>query len=249
MAARLRSYTTGIAYALVPPQSFTLYPEFTAEIIERYREEGRQVAEKAGERFASAAKQAEVPHRFQVSDGTVEQATADFSRRLRTADIAILGQHEPGLDHVGDLFAEAALFRSGRPMIVVPKNHNDGFSANRILVAWDGSQHAARAVAAAMPLLEGASDVSVFTVRESQKGSNLNGADLVRHLRLHGCNADLAERSEPDVASAVAAQAQATRASLVVMGAYGHSRLRELVFGGVTRRMLTDVPVPVLMAH
>lgn len=249
MAARLGAHVTGVAYVVVPPQSFTLYPEFTAQIIEQYREEGRKVAENAGSRFVGAAKEAQVAHQFQTGDGTVEQAASDFSRRLRTADIAILGQHEPGMENVGDLFAEAALFRSGRPMIVVPRDYTDRFAANRILVAWDGSLHAARAVAAAMPLLERAEDVSIFSVKESQKGSDLHGSELVRHLRLHGVNADIAERNDSDVASAIVAQAEVTRASLVVMGAYGHSRVRELVFGGVTRRMLTDVPVPVLMAH
>jgi nucleotide-binding universal stress UspA family protein len=250
MAGELGAQVNGIVYALEPPPSFTLYPEFKAEIIQRYRDEGVQMAEKVRARFLESAKKARVTHDFQVASGTLEQSASDLARRLRTADIAVLGQHEPGIDHVGDVFAEAALFHSGLPVIVVPRNHTARFAANRVLIAWDDSRQAARAVASAMPLLEKADEVAVLSVREDPKGFDLRGSELVRHLARHGIQAELAVRSESaNVAALILREAEAGRAALVVMGAYGHSRLREFVFGGTTRQMLKDASVPVLMAH
>ena len=249
MAAEFGAQVTGLAYALEPPMSFSVYPEFTSEIMQRHRTEARQAVELVREGFVEAANRAGVPHDFHSASVTVQQATSDFAYRLRTADIAVLTQHQAGLEHFGDLFAEAALFHSGRPMIVVPKDHADRFSAERVLIAWDGSIHAARAVAAAMPLLKRASKIEVLTIKEASKASNLRGNELVRHLRLHNLNAVLCERDNPDIPGSLIKEAGLFHASLIVMGGYGHSRLREFVFGGATRLMLSKLPVPVLMTH
>jgi nucleotide-binding universal stress UspA family protein len=173
--------------------------------------------------------------------------TTDFATRLRTADAAVLTQHADDMERVGDRFIEQALLRSGRPIIVVPRDSNAVFSTERVLIAWDGSIHAARAMAGAMSLLEGAS-IKVFTVEEAPKGDSRGNA-LVDHLRRHGLDAHWSQRNESDVAATIMKEAESFRATLVVMGGYGHSRLREFVFGGATRQMLRNTPVPVLMAH
>ena len=169
--------------------------------------------------------------------------------RLRTADVGVLTQHKSDdPERFGHLFVEGALFRSGRPVIIVPRGHTGRFSTKRVLIAWDGSIHATRAVAGAMPLLEGA-EINVFTVEEASKGREFRGSALVDHLRRHGLAAAIAQRNEPDIPAAIIKEAEVSRASLVVMGGYGHSRFREFVFGGVTRLMLSEMPAPVLMAH
>jgi nucleotide-binding universal stress UspA family protein len=250
MGAQFSAHVTGIAYALEPHAPFSIFPQFTADLIERHRSEAKKEVDGARARFVEAATRADVRHQALAGQGTVQQATLDFSLRLRTADIAVLTQHQPDdLERVGDLFAEAALFQSGRPMIVVPRNYIGGFSAGRVVIAWDGSVHAARAVAAAMPLMSSASEIEVCIVQEASKGDNLRGNELVTHLRRHGLNAGLAERNDADIPQAIVREAEAFRAALVVMGGYGHSRFREFVFGGVTRLMLSKTPVPVLMAH
>jgi nucleotide-binding universal stress UspA family protein len=99
-----------------------------------------------------------------------------------------------------------------------------------------------------MPLLEGA-DINVFTVEEASKGRDFGGSALVDHFRRHGLNAGVVQRNESDIPAAIVNEAELSRASLVVMGGYGHSRFREFVFGGATRLMLNKMPVPVLMAH
>jgi nucleotide-binding universal stress UspA family protein len=148
------------------------------------------------------------------------------------------------------MFADACIFRSGRPVVLVPRGHASAFSLDRVIIAWDGGLHATRAVAGAMPLLTAAKEVQVVTVAEKAKEIPAKGADLVRNLKRHGINAALlALPDETDIAGALLGSVKSTNASLLVMGAFGHYRVLEFMLGGVTRRMLTEMPVPVLMAH
>ena len=250
MAAASGAHVTGIAYALEHQAPFSIFPEFTADVIERHGSEAKKGADVARGRFAEAAKRAGVRHEALTGHGTVQQATSDFALRARTADLAVLAQHQShNIEHVGDVFAEAALFHSGRPLILVPREYAGTFSNDRILIAWDGSVYAARAVAAAMPILSGAKSVEVFTVQEASKGAGLRGNDLVAHLRRHDLNVEFVQRDDGNIPEAIVREAGSFRASIVVMGGYGHSRVREFVFGGATRLMLSKMPAPVLMAH
>jgi nucleotide-binding universal stress UspA family protein len=250
MGATLGAQVTALAYALEPSVPSGIYPEFTTDLIQRYRADAKAEAEGARSRFLQAAERAGVRHDCEVAHATVQQATADFALRLRTADVAVLTQHRSDdLERVGDLFAEAALFQSGRPMIVVPKDYRHEYSAARVLIAWDGSIHAARAVAAALPLLSSVSEIDVLTIREAHKGEDLRGAALVKYLQLHDLNAEMTVRDDPDIPKAIVHQAEIFRASLTVMGGYGRSRFREFIFGGATRHMLNALQNPVLMVH
>jgi nucleotide-binding universal stress UspA family protein len=250
MAAAFDAHITGIAYALEPTVPFSISPEFTSGLLQQYRDEAHKQADLARSRFIEAASRAGVRVEALAESKTLQQATGDFALRLRTADLAVLAQHQSGdLERVGDLFAEAALFQSGRPMIIVPRKYAGNFSSDRILVAWDGSMHVARAVAAAMPILSKASDIGVLTIREPNKGYSLRANELVSHLQFHNLNATVIEREDKDIPEAILREVRSFQASLVVMGGYGHSRLREFIFGGVTRLMLSKLPVPVLMAH
>jgi nucleotide-binding universal stress UspA family protein len=250
MASLNSAHLTAASYPLVPdvPGS-VISGEFVAELVQRTKTDAESVAADARKRFEHAAKSAGVLHSFHGFSASVRAVTTDFAMRLRTADIGVLTQHETNdLGRFGDLFIEGALFRSGRPVIIVPREYTGRFSTQRVLIAWDGSVHAARAVLAAMPLLENA-EISVFTVEEISKGQDFRGSALVDHLRRHGLTASIAQRKESDIPSAIVNEAEQGRASLVVMGAYGHSRFREFVFGGATRAMLSKMPTPVLMAH
>ena len=248
-ASHFGAKLTGVVYAVEPPTAFSMYPEFTSQLIERHRSEEKKATEAAREKFVSAASKAGVNNEFYTASGLLSGATTDFVNRLRTADIAVLAQHDDAVEHVGDVFLESALFYSGRPVIVVPKGQASSFSVNRVLIAWDGSAYAAHAVASAMSLLPNAGDVTVLTVAEAGKPQDLRGNDLVKNLRLHGVNAGHSERRDADATKTIIDEAKKFGASLVVMGAYGHSRIRELVLGGVTRSMLKSMPSPVLMAH
>jgi nucleotide-binding universal stress UspA family protein len=243
------AHLTAAAYPVVPQIPGTLYPDFAAAFAKKVQDEAEASVKVARERFGKAAQKAGVNYSFHGFSSSIYAITTDFAERLRTSDIGILTQHKADdPERVGDVFIEGALFRSGRPIVIVPRGHGGRFSLERVLIAWDGSIHATRAVAGAMPLLERAT-IEVFTVEEASKGHDFRGNALVEHLRRHGFDATLADRHDPDIAEAIIREAGLFRASLVVMGGYGHSRFRELVFGGATRAMLGKMPVPVLMAH
>ena len=120
------------------------------------------------------------------------------------------------------------------------------------MVCWDGSRAATRAIADAMPFLEKAKQVEVVVVgNKPPKSDEVPGADLGQHLARHGVKVDVKRITSPDidVASTILSYAADSSADMIVMGGYGHSRLREFVLGGVTRGILESMTVPVLMSH
>jgi nucleotide-binding universal stress UspA family protein len=163
--------------------------------------------------------------------------------------VTVVTQSAKGLEHVGDLFAEAALVSSGRPLIVVPKSGSQEFSVNHVIVAWDGSMHAARAVAVALPIVLQARKVEVVVVGDKALVQSSRARELVSNLERYGLDVELTARNDTDHADTIAREAKSASASLLVMGGYGRSRLREFIFGGVTRHMLRNAKLPVLMAH
>ena len=150
------------------------------------------------------------------------------------------------------MIAESALFEAGRPVIFVPYIQKAPLKLDNVMVCWDGSRSAARAIADAMPLLERAGHVEVVIVgNESGKQDEIQGADMGRHLARHGLNVEVERitRGDIDVADVLLSHAANSGAEFIVMGGYGHSRLREFVLGGVTRGILHSMTVPVLMSH
>jgi nucleotide-binding universal stress UspA family protein len=122
----------------------------------------------------------------------------------------------------------------------------------RIMICWDGSRAAARAVADALPLLKKAEQVEVVIVSaKPTKTDEVPGADLGQHLARHGLRVDIKHITSPDidVPSTILSYAADSSADMIVMGGYGHSRLREFVLGGVTRGLLESMTVPILMSH
>jgi nucleotide-binding universal stress UspA family protein len=150
--------------------------------------------------------------------------------------------------------AEAVAFGSGRPVLLFRPGVADlmGGDLNRIVVAWDGSRTAARALAAALPLLPKVKEVRVLTVLNEKAGTRPGlGDEVIRHLKVHGIEAlteevDAAGRKIGQVFSDYVAE---HHPDLLVMGAYGRSRVREFILGGATEYVLHDPKVPILLAH
>ncbi len=169
----------------------------------------------------------------------------------RYADIIVVGQTDPenGLPELGNL-PDTLVLEAGRPIIVMPARGGVKPIGDSLLVAWNGSREAARAVADAMPLLERAKSVTVVTAGELGE-NRLSGADLARHLGHHGIKADVMQfgAEGAEIGDLLLREAEAKKADLIVMGAYGHSRLREIVLGGATYHVLKHTAVPVLMSH
>ncbi|MDF2231434.1 universal stress protein [Albimonas sp. CAU 1670] len=177
-------------------------------------------------------------------DGLIEAA--------RVFDIVVAGR-DPGDDDAAHLtpHPDVVALRAGRPVLIVPPGYRTDRLVDRAILAWDGGKAAARALADAMAILETHAHVSVVTVGEPSAAHGRDGSDVVAHLARHGIQTDLrrAERGPGGVAAALRAALAEHRSGLLVMGAYEHSRLAEEIVGGVTRRILAELDVPVLMAH
>ena len=174
----------------------------------------------------------------------------------RYADLTVVGQVDPGellplLEY--DIPEDVAL-DSGRPVLVVPYAGTFATVGRRVLIAWNGSAQSARAVNDAFPFLRQAEKVTILTVNPEgvRKGKrDRPGAQIAAHLSRHGVKAEARELSVEgaDVDDAILSQASDAGADLIVMGAYGHSRAREIVLGGATRAVFNDMTVPILMSH
>jgi len=174
------------------------------------------------------------------------------ARAARTRDLT-LTPIGPAVLADRDL-AETILFASGRPVMVYPEAAHiaahDGFT--RVTVAWDGGRAAARAVADALPILQQAGEVRIFTaLGDKPQAVRGTAGDLVRHLHTHGIEAAIDERLDHDrtIGCRLADYVAEVKPDLLVMGAYGHARLREFVLGGATEAVLRDPPCPVLLSH
>jgi nucleotide-binding universal stress UspA family protein len=139
----------------------------------------------------------------------------------------------------------------GRPVLVVPRYGTFPTIGERVLVAWNGAREAVRAVNDALPLLQRAQLVTVLSIDPSDADHRIPSADITLHLARHGVTAVAAQTRGTDllVADILLSYAADLGADLIVSGAYGHTRLRELVLGGMTRHLLQTMTVPVLMSH
>lgn len=168
--------------------------------------------------------------------------------QARLADLVVAEQ-----PHGDDRLVEELLFRSGRPVLVVPRVGEYAPPGRHILIGWNASREATRAVHDAMPLLRKAESVTILAAGAGDKASpdTVPGADIVQHLARHGVVVSLARVSDAnaDPANLLLNAAADRGADLIVIGGYGHSRLREMVLGGVTRSLLHEMTVPVLFSH
>jgi nucleotide-binding universal stress UspA family protein len=178
--------------------------------------------------------------------GTEADWLAEYGR---TADLLVVGRGEEqwGPDYV---LMEAALMDTGKPVLIAPRLPS--VALNGVIgIAWKNTREAAGAVRAAMPFLRRSTHVTIFTVPESDPGDDKSHLRLARMLRWHNVNVSmqaLLEHSRPPVDVLFDAVTQ-SGCGLLVMGGYGHTRLREAVFGGFTREVMKAAPLPVLMAH
>jgi nucleotide-binding universal stress UspA family protein len=170
----------------------------------------------------------------------------------RYADLLVLGQDDPESDSAGLL--ETVLFDSGRPVLAIPFAGNFKSIGKRVLIGWNASREATRALHDALPLIAKADTATVF-LANPKRGLGAHGeepgADIARHLVRHGLKVEVAKAVADDVADSALLLNHASDmgADLLVMGAYGHSRLREFILGGVTRSLLREMTIPVLLSH
>jgi nucleotide-binding universal stress UspA family protein len=246
------AHLVGVAFVydpIVPVSSMGYIP---AEVIDTQLRDNEAAVKTAVDLFTAAAKRAGIAAELATLSASFAGAGDQFGRIARRFDLAVVGQAEPGKGAVEELIAESTLFESGRPVIVVPYIQKSALKLDRVMVCWDGSRPAARAIADAMPLLEKAGRVEVFIVaNERGKQDEIEGADMGQHLARHGLKVDVNRIAAGgiDVADALLSHVADSGMDFIVMGGYGHSRLREFVLGGVTHSILRSMTVPVLMSH
>ena len=169
----------------------------------------------------------------------------------RLADVVVAGVCDKGLLSER-LVAENLIFQSGRPVIVVPEDHRGGYSAERVVVAWDFSRVAARALADALPILRRAADVTLVIFGDDKDfTASIGHEEVLAALRRRGVEARFEQKARggQDIGKALGDSVRETRADLLVMGGFGHSRFRDFVLGGATRSILTSPAVPTLLSH
>ncbi|SLN68089.1 Universal stress protein family protein [Roseovarius gaetbuli] len=185
------------------------------------------------------------------SGGSVQRTVARYARLF---DITVLGMHESNLErnlsHI-DIYPDRVTFDSGRPVIIFPANFEGTLFGKRAVVAWDGGRAAARALADAMQILKTEDEVEIVSVGRSPLEGALPGIDVGMILDRHDVKVTLTElpRSKRSIADTLVDHCDAVGASLLVMGAYEHSPLREGLIGGVTHDIALRARIPVLMSH
>jgi nucleotide-binding universal stress UspA family protein len=255
VASALEAHIAGIAFVYdlnIPMSELGYNPRGAMDVIDALRRDNEAAAKAAVERFAAATARAGVPAEPRILSASTANAGDQFSRIARRFDLAVVGQTEPKGSTVEAIISENTLFESGGPVIVVPYIHKASFKLDRVMVCWDGSRPAARAIADAMPLLERAGNIEVVIIaNERGKQDEIEGADMGQHLARHGLKVEVSRitRDNLDVANVLLSHSSDSDANFIVMGGYGHSRLREFVLGGVTRTILHSMTVPVMMSH
>ena len=258
VAERFSSYVEAL-FVMRPPQIFDGEGiALAGSYMTQLKDEERRLAESARKRFQSVidsrgVELAEVSTPadgltagWRETEGLEGQVVGDYGRLF---DLIVIGRNfgQPWIDW--SVMCEAALFETGRPVLVVgaeiPSTIGD-----RIVIAWNGSTETARCIAFSMPFLERASSVVVLSV-EGWQVPGPSGDQVTAHLQRNGIKAtsSTVASGSRTVGEAILDETKSLNADLIVKGAYTHSRLRQLVFGGATRHLLTNTPIPLFMAH
>lgn len=251
IAAEHDAYLTGL---LTQPMPICPTPDgawVPAEVMGTVTEGMRARAADIECRFHTACAAAGAGERvsFFTMGGPADACFAEFAG---TYDLAVIGQpmgdfweplNEPHPDEVAMM--------SGRPVIVAPRKLRENAMRNGAVLAWDGGRAGARALSAAMATVLAGSRLTVLHVGEDDAEIRRPGRDIMEHLSRHGLHAELvvAPRDGKPVAKIVLETVEASGAGLLIMGAYEHSRFSEAILGGVTRDVLREAKIPVLIAH
>ncbi|MGF1610639.1 MAG: universal stress protein [Kiloniellales bacterium] len=253
LAQRYQAHVTGVYLTGAPSLPGYMAGALPVEVLQMQERRAKEMAEKAVAAFRQACERAGIQHESRIVQCHDVEVADVVALHLRYADLAVLGQHDPDDPLSPERgMMESVILGSGRPALMVPYIGARPPLGERIMIAWDAGREAARAVADAMPLLEAASQVVVMVVnpRRGRHGEE-PGADIALHLARHGVKAEVQQSQVEDISigEAILSRLADESIDLLVMGAYGHARLRQLVLGGVTRTILEHMTVPVFMSH
>ncbi|WP_230530160.1 universal stress protein [Microvirga roseola] len=237
--------------ALSPEMAVThaFISEVATRLVEEKNQRLKELARELAEQSRQDALAQGVPCTTEVIHDNYAVLASRFAKRTRIHDLTLFDA-DPDAMSLGRGLLEEAMFNGGRPVLTVPAGC-DTFKIENVMVAWDVSAKAARAVNDALPFLKAAKQVEIVWVSgEKDLSRSVSGADLAPHLARHGINCSVKELpvQNGDAGETLRSQAGLFRADMTVMGAFVHSRLRQLVLGGVTQSMLKHSKVPLLLS-
>lgn len=246
---RLLGLYAGAQFVFYPSYGEPVPPGIYEAHAEYYAQRSAQLAASFEKAVAGAACDAE--WRYLPPD--IVSVSERVSSIARACDLIVTDLLPPAQSD--DPFygvAEDVALGAGRPVLLLPDAPVSKLVGGRVLLAWDGSRECARAAFDALPLMKSADHVTLTCVRETADASaEASAADLAATLAHHGaaCTVDSVESKDETVGAVITRRASEVGADLIVMGAYGHSRLREFVFGGATRQLFQTTRTPLLVSH
>ena len=226
-----------------------------AEVVEEFRESFKARAADVRHQFDGRMQAKGLASEWRFVDSRSSEIAGTVIEHARQADLVVVSQADPDSDSGIDIdFAERTVMDSGRPVLVVPAFGAFKRCGPRALIGWNGRREAARAAFDAVPLLQACEAVQVTWLDpqdDMEVPGNLAGAELATALARHGVKvtAEAMPTSGIGAGEALLSHASDLGADLLVMGAYGHSRTREYIFGGATRTIFDSMTIPVLMSH
>lgn len=251
LASTFKAHVTGL-YVIPAVQIYpTAGMDAPPQIYDGNRVFFEQSKELVKDRFEKAMKADGLSFGFELVDGRSSQIAGDVVDAARSSDLVVMvpSQEDGGSGFESDL-AERVVMQAGRPVLLLPMGKATDLKLDQVAVAWDGGREASRAAFDAMPFLRAAKKVWVFGVDEAKRGFEPE-AEIAASLARHGVKAEIAHLSSDGMSTGetLFRACNDQGAGLLVMGAYGHSRLSEFVFGGATRHVIRNLKMPVLMSH
>ncbi len=226
--------------------------QISADIIAEIDKEALETAKLTQRKYIDIANKAGFSLTVDIAKGNLISVLDDYAR---FNDLLVLGQSNPDESQVmSEALADNLVLEAGTPCLVVPHTSSRQFAAKRILVAWNASREAARTLKDALPILRAADYVEVLLVNPPQHEAdkdNAHGKSVSSFLIQHGIKpvVEVITDSKAKPGDSIISRASEVSADIIVMGAYGHSRLREIILGGVTRKLLRQMTVPVFISH
>lgn len=254
IAARTSAHVIGLYVYPAMPTAPPVTMPYGGSILSSLAHQAKEEAERIHRAFEEACRGQPIVPEWR----TVKAAHADLGAvvmdHARAADLVIASQTDPDWDLSPVLdFPERLALECGRPVLIVPRVGGYKTIGERVLIAWKNKRESARAVFDALPLLTGAQSVKILTIEGGRHNDadTLPDTEIAAALARHGCKVTTQRSVSPEtsVADEILNRVADDGADLLVMGAYGHSRFRELVFGGVTRGIAQHMTVPTLFSH
>ena len=254
LAAKHDAHLVGLyvvpAIRVYPP----IAAEIPIEIIERQQAGYRAIADRIGQTFEQITSKQGVSAEWRTVDATSPDRAATVLEHCRAADLVVLNQRSQNETYGEQPVEQRVVLGAGCPVLLLPNTGDVGPIGKHVFVAWDGGREASRAAHDALPILVSSEQTYLHRINPPAEVDHdvvATGAGLATGLARHGVNIETSSSNTNSlsIGEEILSEARGRGCDLIVMGAYGHSRMREFVFGGATRYMFDQAPVPVLMSH